>query len=63
VLPYTRTHDDGESRARRSAPRLTRNQVRPVTDEDIGLKVLRDAPADATESIEYVYSSCARLSI
>jgi hypothetical protein len=33
-------------------PRLTRNQVRAVTDDDIGLKVLRDAPADATEIIE-----------
>jgi hypothetical protein len=33
-----------------------RNQVRPVTDEDIGLRVLRDAPADAAEIIEYVCS-------
>jgi hypothetical protein len=25
-----------------------------VTDDDIGLKVLRDAPADAADIIEYV---------
>ncbi|KAF2022640.1 hypothetical protein EK21DRAFT_13606, partial [Setomelanomma holmii] len=37
-----------------SAPRLTRNQVRPVTDEDIGLRVLCDAPADGTETIDIV---------
>jgi hypothetical protein len=61
LLRYTRTHDDGGSRARRSAPRLTRNQVRAVTDEDIGLKVLRNAPADAAEIVEYVcYSSTQR---
>jgi len=28
------------------------NQVRPVTDDDIGLKVLREAPK-ADQSIEY----------
>ena len=36
-------------------PRLTRSQVRPVTNDDIGLKVLREAPADAAQSIEYVH--------
>jgi hypothetical protein len=36
-------------------PRLTRKQVRVVTDDDIGLKVLREAPADAAQTIEYVY--------
>jgi hypothetical protein len=61
VLPYTRTHDDGESRARRSAPRLTLDQVRAVTDEDIGLRVLRNAPADAAEIVEYVCSSSIQL--
>lgn len=38
-------------------PKLTRDQIRPATDGDIGLRVLRDAPADATEIIEYVLSS------
>ncbi|ORY17573.1 hypothetical protein BCR34DRAFT_621771 [Clohesyomyces aquaticus] len=28
--------------------------VRPVTDDDIGLKVLREAPADATEIVDIV---------
>jgi hypothetical protein len=43
------------------APRLTRNQVRLVTDEDIGLKVLRDPSAntadvaDATKIVECVH--------
>jgi hypothetical protein len=32
-----------------------RNQVRAVTNNDIGLKVLREAPAEAAQSIEYVY--------
>ena len=36
-------------------PRLTRSQVRPVTNDDIGLKVLREAPAEAPQSIEYVH--------
>lgn len=36
-------------------PRLTRNQVRPVTNDDIGLKVLREAPVEAAQSIEYVH--------
>jgi hypothetical protein len=36
-------------------PRLTRNQVRPVTNDDIGLKVLREAPAEAAQPIEYVH--------
>jgi hypothetical protein len=36
-------------------PRLTQNQVRPVTNDDIGLKVLREAPAEAAQIIEYVY--------
>jgi hypothetical protein len=31
-----------------------RDQVRPVTDDDIGLKVLREAPEDAAQSIECV---------
>jgi hypothetical protein len=35
-------------------PRLTRNQVRPVTNDDTGLKVLREAPVEAEQSIEYV---------
>lgn len=29
--------------------RLTQDQVRPVTDDDIGLKVLREAPAETVE--------------
>lgn len=29
-------------------------QFRPVTDDDIGLKVLREAPAEASQVIEYV---------
>jgi hypothetical protein len=41
--------------AERIVPRLTRNQVRPVTNDDIGLKVLREAPAEAAQSIEYVH--------
>jgi hypothetical protein len=49
-------HDNGGSRAERSVPRLTRDQVRPVTNDDIGLKVLCNAPADATEIIEYIRS-------
>jgi hypothetical protein len=32
-----------------------------VTDDDIGLKVLRDAPADAAEIVEYVRSSSTQL--
>lgn len=36
-------------------PRLTRNQVRAVTNNDIGLKVLREAPAEAAQSIEYIH--------
>jgi hypothetical protein len=36
-------------------PRLTRNQVRAVTNDDIGLKVLHEAPVEAAQSIEYVY--------
>jgi hypothetical protein len=36
-------------------PRLTRNQVRPVTNDDIGLKVLHEAPVEAAQSIEYVH--------
>jgi hypothetical protein len=36
-------------------PRLTRNQVRSVSNDDIGLKVLREAPVKAEESIEYVH--------
>jgi hypothetical protein len=36
-------------------PRLTRNQVRPVTNDDIGVKVLREAPAEAAQPIEYVH--------
>jgi hypothetical protein len=61
LLLCTRTHDDGGSRAIRSAPRLTRDQVRAVTDEDIGLKVLRNAPADADEIVEYVRSCSTQL--
>lgn len=38
------------------APRLTRNQVRLVTDDDIGLKVLREAPAEVAQAIECVRS-------
>jgi hypothetical protein len=49
------THDNGGSAAERSAPRLTWNQVRAVTDDDIGLKVLREAPAEAAQCIEYVH--------
>ena len=41
------------------APRLTRNQVRLVTDDDIGLKVLREAPAEAAQAIECVRSCLA----
>jgi hypothetical protein len=37
-----------------SFTRLTRNQVRPVTNDDIGLKVLREAPAEAAQAIECV---------
>jgi hypothetical protein len=48
-------------RATRSAPRLTRNLVRAVTDEDIGLRVLRNAPAGAAEIVEYVRSSSAQI--
>jgi hypothetical protein len=46
--------------AERSVSVLTQHQIRPVTDEDIGLKVLRDPPADAAnttqavETLEYV---------
>lgn len=36
------------------AHRLTRVQVRLVTDDDIGLKVLRDPPADAGQPIDIV---------
>jgi hypothetical protein len=36
-------------------PRLMRNQVRAVTNDDIGLKVLREAPAEVAQSIEYVH--------
>ena len=36
-------------------PRLTRNQVRSVTNADIGLKVLREVPAEAAQRIEYVH--------
>jgi len=36
-------------------PRLTRNQVRSASNDDIGLKVLREAPVEAEESIEYVH--------
>jgi hypothetical protein len=36
-------------------PRLTWDQIRPVTNDDIGLKVLREAPAEAAQSIEYVH--------
>jgi hypothetical protein len=36
-------------------PRLTWDQIRPVTNNDIGLKVLREAPAEAAQSIEYVH--------
>jgi hypothetical protein len=36
-------------------PRLTRNQVRPVTNNDIGLKVLREATVEAAQSIEYAH--------
>jgi hypothetical protein len=43
---------------KRSGARLTRIQVRLVTDDDIGLKILRDAPADATESIDIVAVHC-----
>jgi hypothetical protein len=32
-----------------------RNQVRAVTNDDIGLKVLREAPAEVAQSIEYVH--------
>jgi hypothetical protein len=39
-------------------PRLTRNQVRPVTNDDTGLKVLREAPVGAEQSIEYVHLQC-----
>jgi hypothetical protein len=46
---------NGGSGGTRSVPRLTRNQVRPVTNDDIGLKVLREAPAEAEQSIEYVH--------
>jgi hypothetical protein len=35
-------------------PRLTRNQVLLVTNDDTGLKVLREAPVEAEQSIEYV---------
>jgi hypothetical protein len=31
-------------------------QFRPVTDDDIGLKVLREAPTEAAQVIEYVHS-------
>lgn len=41
-----------------TAPRLTQGQGRPVTDDDIGLKVLREAPAEETQIIEYVFSDC-----
>ncbi|KAF2445811.1 hypothetical protein P171DRAFT_484469 [Karstenula rhodostoma CBS 690.94] len=44
----------GESGAAGRVPRLTQNRVRPVIDENIGLKVLRDAPGDVAEIIEYV---------
>lgn len=54
----SRTNNHGGLSMERSAPscRLTRNQVRPVTGADIGLKVPRDAPADAAEPIEYAHS-------
>jgi hypothetical protein len=46
---------------------LTRNQVRPVADEDIGLKVLRDPLADMADAadvakiVECVHSCDTRL--
>lgn len=47
------------ARDEEGAPRLTRNQVRPVTDDDIGLKVLLEAPAEAAQAIECVRSYLA----
>lgn len=46
-------------RLKKGAPRLTRNQVPPVTNDDIGLKVLREAPAEAAQAIECVRSCLA----
>ena len=34
--------------------KIDANQVRPVTNDDIGLKVLREAPAEAAQAIECV---------
>jgi hypothetical protein len=51
------------SATERSTPRLTRNQVRPVTNNDIGLKVLREAPVEAEQSIEYVTSNIGQLKL
>lgn len=36
-------------------------EVRPVTEDDIGLKVLHEAPAEASQIIECVGSCSARL--
>lgn len=46
-------------REKRAKTIVTRNQVRPVTDDDIGLKVLREAPAKAAQAIECVRSYLA----
>lgn len=62
VTPYPRRSEriamvsrctDRSARAKQRA-RLTRIQVRPVTDDDIGLRVLRNAPAEITEAIDVV---------
>ncbi|KAF1928480.1 uncharacterized protein M421DRAFT_62386, partial [Didymella exigua CBS 183.55] len=38
----------------RTARQQTQNQVSPVTEDDIGLKLLRDAPANASQIIDIV---------
>lgn len=43
---------------RPSSPGLTHNQVRTITDDDIGLKVLYQRSANAADTIE-----CVRLDI
>jgi hypothetical protein len=48
------------ARDEEGAPRLTQDQVRPVTDDDIGLKVLLETPAEAAaQAIECVRSYLA----
>jgi hypothetical protein len=52
----------GEAWLRHTKTDRLGNKVRPVTDGDIGLKVLREAPAEAAQIIECVLSLRCSLS-